>query len=165
MTTEKDFENLLAKYPELIEDGLRLKGRQIVVDGRRLDLLFEDQLSRGMVVELKWGPIKDQHIGQIMTYEGSLISADNPDLRVMLIGTRVPPNIRRVLDHHGIAWKEIRHGDILSFLRARLDWDLLSAFDDSLADSEEVCARVPRAGREHRRRARPPPRFVGAAYS
>lgn len=141
MTTERDFENVLAKYPELIEDGLRLTGRQIVVDGRRLDLLFEDQLNRRMVVELKWGPIKDQDIGQIMSYEGSLISTGKPDLRVMLIGTRVPPNMRRVLDHHGIAWKEIQHADILAFLRARSDCELLPAFDDSVADSRELCVR------------------------
>jgi len=45
MPTERDFEDLLVKYPELIEDGLRLTGRQKTVHGRRLDLLFETAQS------------------------------------------------------------------------------------------------------------------------
>jgi RecB family endonuclease NucS len=121
MPTEKDFEDVLAKYPELIEIGLRLTGRQMMVHGRRLDLRFDDQSKRSLVVELKWGPVTDRHIGQVMAYEGSLLSSDSPDLRVMLIGTRVPPNIRRALEHHGIAWKEIRQADILAFVREKQD--------------------------------------------
>jgi hypothetical protein len=130
MPNEKHFEDVLAKYPELIEDGLTLVGRQQVLHGRRIDLLFEDKLQRHLLVELKWGPIKDEHIGQLMHYEGTLLSDSNPDLRVMLIGTRVPPNIRRSLDHHGIAWKEIRAADILAFAREKQDGDLESLFQD-----------------------------------
>ncbi len=118
----------LPKYPERIEAGLHLTGRQKAVYGRRIDLLFEDRLKRVLLVELKWGPIQDRHIGQLMSYEGALLSSDNPDLRVMLIGTRVPPNIGRSLDHHGIAWKEMRPSDILTFLLAKQDNDLASAF-------------------------------------
>lgn len=128
MPTEKDFETLLARYPELIEDGLRLLGRQVTVHGRRMDLLFEDRFGRQLITELKWGPIKDEHIGQLMCYEGLLLSADDPTLRVMLIGTRVPPNIRRTLDHHGIAWKEITATQISSFLVTRGDPELVPLF-------------------------------------
>ncbi len=128
MPAEKDFETLLAKYPELIEDGLRLLGRQVTVHGRRMDLLFEDRFGRKLITELKWGPIKDEHIGQLMSYEGLLLSADDPTVRVMLIGTRVPPNMRRTLDHHGIAWKEITAGQISSFLAARGDSELTPLF-------------------------------------
>jgi len=39
---ERTFEAILAKYPELIEDGLEMKGRQVSLYGRRMDLLFED---------------------------------------------------------------------------------------------------------------------------
>jgi hypothetical protein len=128
MPTEKDFETLLVRYPELIEDGLRLLGRQVTVHGRRMDLLFEDRFGRQLITELKWGPIKDEHIGQLMCYEGLLLSADDPTLRVMLIGTRVPPNIRRTLDHHGIAWKEITAARISSFLVTRGDPELVPLF-------------------------------------
>jgi len=40
MILEKDFEEIVAKYPELIEDGLTLKGRQVSIYGRRMDLFL-----------------------------------------------------------------------------------------------------------------------------
>jgi len=129
MATERDFEEVIAKYPDLIEAGLRLTGRQENWCGRRIDLLFEDRFSRNLLVELKWGPIKDQHIGQLMSYVGMLLSGDHPDIRMMLVGTRVPPNIQKALDFHGIAWKEIRVADLLEFLRSKQDVELASAFE------------------------------------
>ena len=131
MPTEQDFENALAKYPELIEDGLQLIGRQETMYGRRMDLVFSDRFQRTLITELKWGPIKDIHIGQIMAYEGILLSSTDPSIRVMLIGTRVPPNLRNSLDHHGIAWKEIKQADLISFLGSKCDHDLLRVFEEA----------------------------------
>ena len=65
---EKYFEDVLTKYTELVEDDLTLLGRQVTVCGRRIDLLFEDRNKRKLIVELKIGPIKDQHIGQTLSY-------------------------------------------------------------------------------------------------
>lgn len=130
MFLEKNFEDILVKYPELIEDDLRLKGRQITLYGRRIDLLYEDRFKRKLLVELKRGPIKDEHIGQIMSYEGMLLSADDPSIRIMLIGNRVPPNIGRSLDHHGIAWKEISFSILTEFLREKKDSELLSVMEE-----------------------------------
>jgi len=130
MVHEKDFEDIIAKYPELIEDGLTLKGRQVTLYGRRMDLLFEDEFKRKLIVELKIGPIKDGHIGQVLSYEGMLLSAEDPTIRVMLIGNRVPPNIRRSLDHHGIAWCEITLMSLKEFLIAKNDLKFLNLFDN-----------------------------------
>jgi hypothetical protein len=121
MLHEKDFEDILSEYPDLIEEGLKLKGRQVTLYGRRIDLLFEDRFGRQLLVELKAGPIKDEHIGQILSYEGMLLSHENPTIRVMLIGTRVPPNIQKSLDHHGIAWREISHSRLRAFLEEKND--------------------------------------------
>ena len=126
---EKNFEDILCKYPELIEDGLVFKGRQIIKFGRRIDILFEDKFKRELLVELKSGPIKDEHIGQILSYEGMLLSADDPTIRIMLIGTRVPPNLQKSLDHHGIIWKEITYGNLESFVKTKNDEIFLSFFD------------------------------------
>jgi hypothetical protein len=130
MFHEKDFEDILSKYPELIEDGLIFKGRQITIYGRRMDLLFEDRFRRKLIVELKKGPIKDENIGQVLSYEGMLLSADDPTIRVMLIGNRVPPNIQRSLDHHGIAWRELSCTRLTEFLTEKNDQDLLGVFED-----------------------------------
>lgn len=128
MASEKNFETAIAKYPELIEEGLRLVGRQLLVQGRRLDLLFEDRGKNRLVAELKWGPINDQDIGQIMSYAGCLISG--LPTREILVGTRVPPNIRTILDYHGIGWKQITASELREFLRARADEELAKVFDD-----------------------------------
>jgi len=127
---ESVIEDIIAKYPELIEGGLVLTGRQVTVYGRRMDLLFKDVHGRQLIVELKAGPIKDDHIGQIMSYEGSILSHGNPDLRIMLVGTRVPPNIQRSLDHHGIAWKEITVAALQKHLQSVGDEELISACKD-----------------------------------
>ena len=134
---ERTFETVLAKYPELIEDGLAIKGRQVSMYGRRMDLLFEDTFQRKLLIELKVGPIKDQHIGQVMSYEGMLLSADDPTIRVMLIGNRVPPNLRKSLDHHGIAWKEISISTLLAHLRDKSDSEMLGLFPPEELDFSE----------------------------
>ena len=131
---EKTFEDILCKYPELIEDGLIFKGRQIIKFGRRIDILFEDKFKRELLVELKSGPIKDEHIGQILSYEGMLLSADDPTIRIMLIGTRVPPNLQKSLDHHGIIWKEITYAKLESFIKTKNDENFLLFFEPQDVD-------------------------------
>jgi hypothetical protein len=127
---EQDFEDIIVQYPELIEKDLRFIGRQVYLHGRKMDILFEDKFGRKLIIELKNGPIKDEHVGQIMAYEGMLLSGDDPTIRVMLVGTRVPPNIRKALDHHGIAWKEISHTQLQIFLSDKKDEKLLKLFSD-----------------------------------
>lgn len=129
MLTEKDFEDIICKYPELIEGSLIFKDRQITLFGRRMDVLFEDKFKRKLIIELKVGPIKDEHIGQVLSYEGMLLSGDDPTIRVMLIGNRVPPNIQKSLDHHGIAWKEISFSRLKMYLAEKNDAGFLKLFD------------------------------------
>jgi len=129
MIPEKVFEDIICKYPELVENGLTLKGRQITLYGRRIDILFEDKYNRKLIIELKAGPIKDEHIGQILSYEGMLLTADDPTLRIMLVGTRVPPNLQKSLDHHGIAWKEITYSYLNKYIEEKNDTFYLSFFD------------------------------------
>ncbi len=126
---EADLEKILVKYPELIEDELQLIGQQVTVFGRRMDILFKDKFERKLIIELKNGAIKDAHVGQILSYEGILLSHDDPTIRVMLVGTRVPPNIGKSLDHHGIAWKEISYTNLKQFLKTKNDFHLLQLFE------------------------------------
>lgn len=135
MLTEKYFEDLICKYPELIEEGLILRSRQLTLYGRRMDILFEDRFKRKLIIELKIGPIKDEHIGQILSYEGIILSSEDPTIRVMLVGNRVPPNIQRTLDHHGIAWKEIPISQLSQFVKDKKDENFLDLFrDETLSD-------------------------------
>lgn len=140
MIKEVDFEDIICCYPELIEDGLTFIGRQISIYGRRMDILFRDRYKRQLIIELKAGPIKDQHIGQILLYEGKLLSVDDPSIRVMLVGTRVPPNIQKSLDHHGIAWKEITYSILRKFLEEKKYEQFISLFDnEELLYLKKIC--------------------------
>ena len=116
---EKLFEDILCKYPELIEENLTLKGRQVIVKGKRVDVLFEDRYGQKMILELKKGVIRREHIAQLFDYEGEFITPDDPNIRVMLVGNRVPENLRRSLDHHGFEWKEISIIFLINFLKEK----------------------------------------------
>jgi Endonuclease NucS C-terminal domain len=122
---EKDIEDIVFKYPSLIEEGLKIRGRQVCVNGKYIDLLFEDRFGQKLIVELKKGTIVRKHIGQIMDYEGHLLSPDDPTVRIMLIGNRVPENFRRSLEHHGIEWKELSFKFLSNFLQEQNDFELL----------------------------------------
>ena len=139
---EKDFEDIICKYPELIEEGLILIGRQLSLYGRRMDILFEDKFKRKLILELKAGPIKDEHVGQIMSYEGMLLSDDDPTIRVMLVGTRVPPNIKKSMDYHGIAWKEITFSFLKEFLKNKGDesFNHLFEYDEPVIKKRSIVA-------------------------
>lgn len=127
---EKHFENVLHRYPELIEEGLKFSGRQVCVGGKYVDLLFEDRFGQKLIIELKRGIIKREHIAQLLDYEGYFLTADNPNIRVMLIGNRVPPNLRVSLDHHGFEWKEIPVSELIKYLENIKDADLLGQFKE-----------------------------------
>ena len=122
---EKTFEDILCKYPELIEEGLTFKGRQVIVKGKRVDVMFVDRHGQKLIVELKNGAIRREHIAQLFDYEGEFITLDDPNVRVMLVGNRVPENLRRSLDHHGFEWKEIPIMVLVNFLKEKDDDKLL----------------------------------------
>jgi hypothetical protein len=126
---ESQFEDILTKYPELIEVGLSLIGRQVKIGGKFIDLLFDDRHGHKLIVELKKGTILRKHIGQLLDYEGYLLTPDDPTVRVMLIGNRVPNNLQRALDHHGFEWKELKVGTLEKFLIEKDDRDLLKIFE------------------------------------
>jgi len=56
----------------------------------------------------------------------------------MLIGTRVPPNIQKHLDHHGIAWKEIKSTYLKDFLAKNGDHQFDNLFEDEISSSVKI---------------------------
>lgn len=71
---EKDIENIIAANPDEIfpSEGYILVGQQVVVEGRRLDILFEDKHKRKVIVEVKRGILTREASGQIAEYYGLL---------------------------------------------------------------------------------------------
>jgi hypothetical protein len=111
---EEHFENVLQRYPELIEEGLMFSGRQVSLGEKFVDLLFEDGFGQKSIVELKKGIIKREHIAQLLDYEGHFLSDDNPNKRVMLIENRVPINLRKSLDHQWLPVSAFPHRHLSS---------------------------------------------------
>jgi hypothetical protein len=118
---EKTFEDIICKYPDLIEADLKFLGRQVFLEGKRIDILLEDMHKQKLILELKKGTILRTHIAQLLDYEGYFVAGANPDVRVMLVGNRVPENLRRSLDHHGFEWRELSVSHIGQFLEEKGD--------------------------------------------
>lgn len=131
---ERDLEIVLANYPELIEDGMEFVGRQVCIDGKFVDLLFRDKRGTLVILELKRGTIKREHIAQLLDYEGYFLDKESPDVRVMLVGTKVPTNFQKALDHHGIEWREITFEKLRRFLEEKGDIKLLNSLSSTETD-------------------------------
>jgi len=116
MLTEKLFEDILVKYPDLIEQKLRFIDRQVTYFGKRIDILFEDRFKEKLIVELKINQLKRETLGQVMEYQGYVLSEKDPITRVMIIANRIPLSLQKAMDHHGIEYKELTLKSLLDFL-------------------------------------------------
>lgn len=107
---EKDIENLIAQHPEDIfpGEGFKLIGQQIVVEGRRLDILFEDRHMRKIIVEVKRGILTRDSSGQIAEYYGLLKNANQTEnCELVLCANVIPKERRTFLETIGIECKEL----------------------------------------------------------
>jgi len=102
MFSERLFEDILVKYPDLIESNLKLIGRQVNHFGKRIDILFEDRFNEKLIIELKKDNLDRNALSQVLEYEGYILSEKDPSARVMLIANRIPLNLKKAMDHHGI---------------------------------------------------------------
>ena len=106
---EIQMEEAIANCPELfIESGLTLLRRQVVINGRRPDVLFSDGLSRHLLVEIQCGQLDESHLQRHFYYYfdyRSKYPSTHP--RLMFIANRMVPRHKEFLDEHGYEFKEI----------------------------------------------------------
>ena len=119
MFSEKDFEDILVQYPELIEPNLKLLGRQVRYFGKSIDILFEDRFKEKLIVELKKDNLTRDALSQVLEYEGYILSEKDPTARVMLIANRIPLNLKKAMEHHGIEFKELTVRFLMEFLEKK----------------------------------------------
>jgi hypothetical protein len=107
---EKDIENLIAQHPDDIfpGEGFKLIGQQIIVEGRRLDILFEDKHERQVIVEVKRGILTREASGQIAEYYG-LLKNENKDksYELILCANVIPKERKTFIETIGVACKEL----------------------------------------------------------
>ncbi len=107
---EKDIENIIAQHPEDIfpGEGFKLVGQQIVIEGRRLDILFEDKHKRQVIIEVKRGILTRDSSGQIAEYYGLLKNANKDKIYELILCANIIPKERRTfLEYIGIECKEL----------------------------------------------------------
>lgn len=69
---ERDLEVWIEKDPNLLRAGLVIIGRQIYVEGGRLDLLALDPLGSFVVIEIKRGELRRDTVAQAIDYASSI---------------------------------------------------------------------------------------------
>jgi hypothetical protein len=110
---EKDMETAIATCPDLfIESGLSLVRRQVIINGRRPDILFEDGLARQLLVEVQSGRLDEDHVQRHFYYFFDY-RAKYPSnhLRLLFIANRIVSQHKEFLDEHGYEFREIPESD------------------------------------------------------
>lgn len=82
--TEAQMQESLARHPHVIEDGLTVLGRELLVGVGGLDLYARDEQGRYVIVELKRGKAGHEAVHQLARY-------------VQAVSTQVPGVVRGIL--------------------------------------------------------------------
>lgn len=112
---EKDMETAVASCPDLfIEPDLSLVRRQVVINGRRPDILFEDRLQRRLLVEIQSGRLDEDHVQRHFYYFFDYRAKyPSQHLRLLFIANRIVPQHKEFLDEHGYEFREIPEIDFV----------------------------------------------------
>jgi len=109
--TEREMEDLLWDHPEkFLNEPLKQFQRQPASAVGRPDLIFEDRLSRLLVVELKRDTLDRGAITQLVDYYG-MLKARFPTraVELMVVASRIPPERRVACQQYDIEPREISH--------------------------------------------------------
>jgi len=116
---ERDMELAVANCPDLfIEGGLTLVRRQVVINGRRPDLLFSDAFSRHLLVELQLGRLDEDHLQRHFYYfydYRAKYPSSHP--RLMFIANRLVPQHKDFLGDHGYEYREYPESEFAKRMR------------------------------------------------
>ena len=106
---EIQMEEAVSNCPDLfIEPGLTFVRRQVVINGRRPDVLFTDGLSRHLLVEIQRGRLDEDHLQRHCYYFYDCRQKyPSAHPRLMFIANRLVPQHKDFLADHGYEFKEI----------------------------------------------------------
>jgi len=100
---EKQLEDWIEDDPSLLQAGLVIVGRQLQLEGGRLDLLALDPQGQWVVIEIKKGEVRRETIAQVLDYASCLDNISAEDLRTLLSDylTNQKKNIDELLEERG----------------------------------------------------------------
>lgn len=108
---ERDLQDYLFENPDVLFPGqlITRKRREVFIEGRRVDLLFEvDEVQ--YIVELKRDTIRREDIGQVFEYYGLMRQSDETaNYKMILVAPSIPTYRRIPLEEFGIRCVEVQH--------------------------------------------------------
>ena len=107
--TERVFEDLVVRSPDLLMEKIRLVGRQLPTTGGILDLLGIDADGRVVVFELKRGMLTRDAVAQVVDYASHLSELDDRALAVMVEDNSGRDGIDEIEDF--LDWYSQEHPD------------------------------------------------------
>jgi hypothetical protein len=106
---EREMEDVIVRCPELfIEPGLTFLRRQVIINGKRPDVLFEDGIKRHLLVEIQRERLDEDHVQRHVYYFWDY-RKKYPEThpRLMFVANRVVPQHKDFFDYHGYEYREI----------------------------------------------------------
>lgn len=106
---EADMERLIRDYPgEFFDEPLKLVSAQEAFPSGITDLIFEDGQGDLLLIELKRGVLRREHIAQVIDYLGD-VEARYPgrNVELMVVANVIPPQRTTKLERLGVTFKEI----------------------------------------------------------
>ena len=109
--SERDLQNYLFDNPNVLfpNQVINSKRREVFIEGRRIDLLFEVE-GVHYIVELKRDRINRESVGQIFEYYALMrMSRSTASFKMLLVAPTIPLFRRLPLEEFGIRCVEIAH--------------------------------------------------------
>ncbi|WP_027481136.1 endonuclease NucS [Deinococcus pimensis] len=106
--TEAQMQEALARHPDLIEDGLTLLDRELLVGVGGVDLYARDAAGRFVVVELKRGKATHDAVHQLARYVEAVRTQVPGEVRGILAAPAVTLPARTQLERLGLEFREVQ---------------------------------------------------------
>ena len=120
MPTEVALEDLLVQYPEMLEPGLKLVGRQTPTRTGWLDLLAVDRDGRLVVYELKRGTLVREAMTQVLDYASDLDAMNLTDIAEHIAERSGNDGIQSIEDFEQWYLDNTGHDDLSRLLPPRM---------------------------------------------
>ena len=78
---EQNLEDWIEREPGLLQTGLTIVGRQVGLEGGRLDLLARDTQAGWVVIEIKSGDLRRETIAQALDYASCIATMPHDELK------------------------------------------------------------------------------------
>lgn len=127
MPHKQILEEILYKYPELIGPGLTARERHFELLGDTVDILMVDRYKKRFAVQIRPAPVEHNDISTIIQKQNAVLAGEAPDMTMLLASDKIPPQMRKVLERNGIAWRELHPFQIRGHLMKNNDMELLRA--------------------------------------